>query len=126
MALFAAGQRSFAEAVSELVYCNPFLPERIECERRALGEDFDPPACGTGTSAPESIGERPNHRTAACSAAEAGAGRGAAEADGKPARSDAEERGCTKTLCCYVLYHRYREAFEQMLDSPSTARRPSA
>src|SRR5690348_9691628 len=30
----------FAEAVSRLAFCNPFLPERIECERAALGDAF--------------------------------------------------------------------------------------
>jgi len=32
--------RAFLQAVSKLAYCNPFLPERIEYERDALGEDF--------------------------------------------------------------------------------------
>src|SRR4051794_14187359 len=30
----------FAEAMSRLSHCNPFLPERIECERAALGDRF--------------------------------------------------------------------------------------
>src|SRR5262245_61061645 len=36
----SAVERSFLEAVSKLAYCNPFLPERIEYEREALGEHF--------------------------------------------------------------------------------------
>src|SRR5689334_10141778 len=32
--------RAFAAAVSRLVYCNPFLPERITAEREALGAEF--------------------------------------------------------------------------------------
>lgn len=40
MSLFGSEEREFAEIVSRLVYCNPFLPERVELERRALGEDF--------------------------------------------------------------------------------------
>ena len=32
--------RAFLRAVSKLAYCNPFLPERIECEHEALGDDF--------------------------------------------------------------------------------------
>jgi transcriptional regulator with AAA-type ATPase domain len=35
-----AAERRVVEAISELAYCNPFLPERIDCERRALGDDF--------------------------------------------------------------------------------------
>jgi len=34
--------RTLAEAISRLAYCNPFLPDRIECERQALGEAFVP------------------------------------------------------------------------------------
>ncbi|HUA57223.1 MAG TPA: sigma 54-interacting transcriptional regulator [Verrucomicrobiae bacterium] len=36
----ADGDRAFLEAVSKLGYCNPFLPERVEWERQALGERF--------------------------------------------------------------------------------------
>jgi transcriptional regulator with AAA-type ATPase domain len=41
MDLFTEAERRFAEPLSQLSYCNPFLPERIEWERRALGEEFD-------------------------------------------------------------------------------------
>ncbi len=41
MGLFTAGETRVVEAISRLVYCNPFLPERIEHERAALGEEFD-------------------------------------------------------------------------------------
>jgi hypothetical protein len=41
MSLFDPDQRRFASAVSRLIYCNPFLPERIEYEKAALGDDFD-------------------------------------------------------------------------------------
>lgn len=40
MALFTQPQKAFATAVSGLSYCNPFLPERIEYERQALGQEF--------------------------------------------------------------------------------------
>jgi DNA-binding NtrC family response regulator len=33
-------ERSFLRAVSRLAFCNPFLPERVDCEREALGADF--------------------------------------------------------------------------------------
>jgi transcriptional regulator with AAA-type ATPase domain len=41
MSLFSAEERRFASAVSQLIYCNPFLPERIEFEKSALGDEFD-------------------------------------------------------------------------------------
>jgi DNA-binding NtrC family response regulator len=40
MAFLTADERSFLREVSQLGYCNPFLPERIEYERAALGPDF--------------------------------------------------------------------------------------
>jgi len=42
MSLLTAAERRFAQAVSHLAHCNPFLPERIEYEREALGHDFVP------------------------------------------------------------------------------------
>src|SRR5688500_8839014 len=40
MIFTSEGEREFARCISKLVYTNPFLPERIECERAALGEAF--------------------------------------------------------------------------------------
>ena len=40
MALFSKPDRAFAQAISDLSHSNPFLPERIEAERRALGAEF--------------------------------------------------------------------------------------
>ena len=37
--LFTPSQRGAAEAFRRLVYCNPFLPERVSCEREILGDD---------------------------------------------------------------------------------------
>jgi hypothetical protein len=34
--------RALAVAISRLAHANPFLPERIECERLVLGDDFTP------------------------------------------------------------------------------------
>src|SRR5262249_3675658 len=40
MAFLSRSERTFLRAVSQLAYCNPFLPERVEHERAALGGDF--------------------------------------------------------------------------------------
>ncbi len=40
MGLFTVAEAGFADAVSRLIYANPFLPERIEAEREALAADF--------------------------------------------------------------------------------------
>ena len=42
MSFFSGEEKTFARAISRLVYCNPFLPERIACEQEALGNDFVP------------------------------------------------------------------------------------
>jgi transcriptional regulator with AAA-type ATPase domain len=40
MAFVTQSQRALLESVSRLGHANPFLPERIECERAVLGDDF--------------------------------------------------------------------------------------
>jgi transcriptional regulator with AAA-type ATPase domain len=41
MPLLEPSERDFLQTVAAIAYCNPFLPERIDHERRALGVDFD-------------------------------------------------------------------------------------
>ena len=40
MPFFSLAEHSFVVALSKLAYCNPFLPERGEFEREALGDEF--------------------------------------------------------------------------------------
>jgi transcriptional regulator with AAA-type ATPase domain len=40
MTFLSSKERSFLSAVSQLAYSNPFLPERADCERAALGRDY--------------------------------------------------------------------------------------
>lgn len=42
MALLASPDWRIAEAIAGIGYCNPFLPERVELERRALGRRYIP------------------------------------------------------------------------------------
>lgn len=42
MSLLNPQNRAFLQAVSQLAYANPFLPERVEFERAALGDAFVP------------------------------------------------------------------------------------
>jgi hypothetical protein len=41
MTVLTSDDRVFLESVARLNYVNPFLSERIDCERKALGVDFD-------------------------------------------------------------------------------------
>ena len=40
MAILSSRDLQVAEAIGQIGYCNPFLPERLELERAALGRDF--------------------------------------------------------------------------------------
>src|SRR5260221_7204179 len=42
MTLIRSRERAMVRAIAALVDCNPFLPERIDLERRALGSAFLP------------------------------------------------------------------------------------
>lgn len=42
MSALSTSQRRFLTPLSQLVYCNPFHPERIELEKSALGKAFEP------------------------------------------------------------------------------------
>src|SRR5579885_1993551 len=58
--MLSARERRFLESVANLGYCNPFLPERVELERAALGPDFvdDGPIWSVSVSDPDE--SRPN------------------------------------------------------------------
>ena len=56
MTLIRKDERTVFSALAGLVDCNPFLPERVELERQALGSAFVPAAAvwhadGTETAA---------------------------------------------------------------------------
>jgi hypothetical protein len=40
VAILSSRDLKIAEAIGQIGYCNPFLPERLGLERAALGEDF--------------------------------------------------------------------------------------
>src|SRR5688572_8056355 len=43
MSFMSREERAFAKAVSRINYSNPFLPERLEAEREALGDAYADP-----------------------------------------------------------------------------------
>lgn len=104
MAIFSAEDRKFADTLSRLAYANPFLPERMELEREALGSEFDDPSAVW--SRQEGLaGDRPNVRKLAARV--------------EPLADKIRQKICTGTqvnhaelvlyedLCCYLLYYRY-------------------
>ena len=42
--MLSPSQKRFAEIVTQIINCNPFLPERIQLERELLGSDFVEPS----------------------------------------------------------------------------------
>jgi transcriptional regulator with AAA-type ATPase domain len=117
MRLLSDSERGFAAAVSQLAYVNPFLPERIEWERRALGDEHRPFDAVWHARA-DVLGENPNEaRIAERTAALAERLR---ERLAAGARAASEEAGLYQDLVVYLLYYRYQERLYEAI----TARRP--
>ena len=118
MLLMTADERRLAEAVSILVYCNPFLPERIEAERRALGDEFN-------ESEPVwTIGEQPGieRPNVIVLSERAGALADALRnrlAEGHPA--DGAELKLYVDLVLYCLYYGQVEDFRRMIEGALAA-----
>ena len=106
-------QRSFITAAARLVNCNPFLPERIQFEREALGPDF----CSEGADwnlHAESAGRHPNiDRLLEKSEVIARNMRK------DLARTDKATQQKYEELVILILYYRYRDCFpEKLILSP--------
>ena len=113
MPLLAPEDRTLAESISRLAYCNPFLPERIECERQALGADFI--AGGTLGHAPDEPGPAPNVH-ALRQRVEALSDRLATRlASG--VRADAGERQLYEDVVVYRLFSRYEDDFYGLIEA---------
>ena len=112
MAFIASDDRTLAEAISRLTYCNPFLPERIECEQQALGDAFVPG--GTlwhATGSPEP----PPNVFALRERAGALAERLAARLAKEP-RPSAEDLQLYEDVVIYALFARFDDDFHGLID----------
>jgi hypothetical protein len=109
--LFASdADAAFARTIAKLAYCNPFLPERIEHEREALGEEFVE-ADVVWNVTQDWEGNRPNiarlqKRTEQVAA-------GARERLLAGTKPDARELRDYEDLVVYLLYYRVQEPFQQ-------------
>src|SRR5215510_7526718 len=104
--------RQLAEAISRLAYCNPFLPDRIECEQQALGNAFV--SGGTlwhAAGLPEPPPNVGALRERAASLVERLATRLAAQA-----RPSAADLPLYEDVVIYLLFARYDEDFYGLLD----------
>jgi len=113
MALFSADRR-LAQAISDLVYSNPFLPERIEAERRALGDAFDESRANWNLEPDDE--ERPNVvRALALGARLLDGVRARLVKGGRPSESEGR---LYEDVLLFVLYHRHREGLDQVIAPP--------
>lgn len=58
--LLTARETAFADSIARLNATNPFLPDRIACEREALGDDYDASGAPWNTLPPAGV-QHPNH-----------------------------------------------------------------
>jgi len=111
--LFATtAEAEFAAAVSRLAYCNPFVPERIEQERVALGTDFVD-ADLVWNVAQDWDGSRPNiHklRDRVERMASDARQRLVEKVDASP-----KELGLYEDVIIYLLYYRVQDAFRESI-----------
>ena len=106
MPLLKPADRAFLKPLRELTYCNPFLPERIELEREALGAAFTVAGADWNVH-PEAIGDRPNLTLllGRCDALL----RELAGALERGVRPTSEEANLYEHLVLFALYHKYAE-----------------
>ncbi len=116
LSLLSDAERSFAEAVSRLAYVNPFVPERIAWERRALGGEHVP-SDAVWHSRGDAAGENPNEAriverserlVEAVRERLAGGKRGPAETPG--------ELALYQDVVLHLLYYRYQARFNSALE----------
>jgi transcriptional regulator with AAA-type ATPase domain len=112
MSILSADDRNFAETLSRIVYTNPFLPERIELERQALGDAFDP-SPPVWSMRVDRLDEEPNLvRLGQRAVAVAQSAREAMQ-DGK--EPTAEDLQLYEDIAAYALYHTYRNRIYELI-----------
>ena len=115
-------ERRFAERMSRLATCDPFLPERVELERETLGSDFEP--YSTVWSKQVRL-ERfnPNVRKLADRTESLAKTLRERLPRGKgPTESEAE---LYEDLVSYLLYYRYEEELEKAMTAKGRAQSTS-
>src|SRR5260370_11066594 len=97
-------ERAFLTAVSQLAYCNPFLPEWVEHERSLLGNDFVEGEAVQSLSVHQPDVPRANVRLIAARLEKL-----AEELRGRLSRGPAGEHDLLlyEDAIIYLLYHRY-------------------
>lgn len=113
MGIFRAEDLRLADTISRLVYCNPFLPERIDLEREALGPEFAEYEQYLHISSRSAIGLEENVRRI-MTKIEQMLDR-ARERLGEGETATDRERAMYEDVALFFLYHRYHEPFRQVI-----------
>jgi transcriptional regulator with AAA-type ATPase domain len=113
---FSSQDRDFLEAVSGLVYANPFLPERIELEKRALGELFQADATNAWSKAAAWDRERPNVTALTDKVETLAMGFRDRLVDGATIAQG--ELTLYRNLVQYLLYYRVWDDLDQLIETP--------
>ncbi|MDP0501167.1 MAG: sigma 54-interacting transcriptional regulator [Verrucomicrobiota bacterium JB022] len=110
-ALLSSEDRAFAEAISQLTYCDPFAPQRVELERQALGAEYTPPprAWNLDPMAPR---EEANLQRMLERVREIEKQAGPGYRDGKGGKRD---RHCFEDMVVFELFHRYQYLFDEYI-----------
>ena len=112
MPLLTAAERDFARAVSRINYLNPFLPERVEAEKEALGEAFKDPG-PVWSRADSDSAERPNLKELRIRIEPLAERLREALVQGGNATD--EEKGLYEDLVLHLLYDRYRPGLHDLV-----------
>jgi transcriptional regulator with AAA-type ATPase domain len=115
MRLFSPQERHFAALISRIAHQNPFLPERIEAEREALGRAFSP-VDPVISMRPDRNQESPNMRRLHARAEEIVTKTRGALARGAVPGDD--EVQLYEDLALWVLYFRHEGGFYERIGLP--------
>jgi DNA-binding NtrC family response regulator len=114
MSLLPSADWAAAKAIAGIGYCNPFLPERVELERRALGRGYVPVGpvirARPGTPVGELFPNVPTLHQRAYDLVEAACNR---LTDGAPATP--AEMVVYEDLALYALYGRYMSSLDGLV-----------
>ncbi len=114
MPLFSPADAEFLEAVRRVAFANPFLPDRIELEREALGDDFQLFSPQVWSRRADADNHQQNLQLLATRAAAIVDSARAALIDGK--RGSNKELSLYEDVVLYVLYDRFRPQLQATIE----------
>ena len=113
MAFLSRAERAFARTIRDLAYCNPFLPERIEYEKQALGDEFAEVDTVWSKRTGPSAGDSENVQKIVDRVEKlAETLRGRLERGAKP---HSEDQALYEDLVFFLLFHRYHVEFRKVI-----------